>query len=86
MLDICKENGTKSIGITSYSKSPINEKVDISLNAVSQETEYQVEAFASRIAHLSIIDALYISVKLRRKDLTDAAIKKMRDAIASTRI
>lgn len=86
LLDISKENGTKSIGITSFSKSPINEKVDIALNAISQETEYQFEAFASRIAHLSIIDAIYISVILKRKELTNNAIKKMRDAISITRI
>lgn len=86
LLDVAKENGTKSIGITSFSKSPINDKVDISLNAISQETEYQFEAFASRIAHLSIIDALYMSVMLKRKELTNQAIKKMRDAISVTRI
>ncbi len=86
ILDVAKENGTKSIGITSFSRSPINEKVDISLYAVSQETEYQFEAFASRIAHLSILDALYISVLLKRKELTNNAIKKMRDAISITRI
>lgn len=86
LLDVTKENGTKSIGITSFSRSPIGEKVDISLNAISQETGYQFEAFASRIAHLTLIDSLYISVVLKRKDLTDAAVKKMRNAIALARI
>lgn len=86
ILDVAKETGTKTIGITSFARSPINDKVDIPLNAVSQETSYQFEAFASRIAHLSIIDALYIGVKLQRKDETNEAIKKMRDAIAITRI
>lgn len=86
ILDVAKENGTKSIGITSFSKSPIGEKVDISINAISQETGYQFEAFASRIAHLTIIDSIYISVILKRKESTDAAIKKMRNAISFTRI
>lgn len=86
VLEIAKENMTKSIGITSFPKSPISEMVDISLNAVSQETSYQFEAFASRIAHLSILDALYMGVKLKRKELTNEAIKKMRDAIKITRI
>lgn len=86
VLDVAKENGTKSIGITSFSRSPIGEEVDISLNAISQETGYQFEAFASRIAHLTIIDSLYISVMQKRKDLTDAAVKRMRNAIALTRI
>jgi DNA-binding MurR/RpiR family transcriptional regulator len=86
LLDIAKENGTKSIGITSFSRSPIGEKVDISINAISQETGYQFEAFASRIAHLTLVDSLYISVMLKRKELTDAAVKKMRNAIALTRM
>ncbi|GFN35233.1 MurR/RpiR family transcriptional regulator [Tepidimicrobium xylanilyticum] len=86
VLDIAKENGTKSIGITSFSKSPINEKVDIPLNIISHETEYRFEAFASRIAHLSIIDVLYISTTLKRKELSDNALKKMRDAISYTKI
>jgi DNA-binding MurR/RpiR family transcriptional regulator len=58
----------------------------MSINAISQETGYQFEAFASRIAHLTIIDSLYISVMLKRKELTDAAVKKMRNAITLTRI
>ncbi len=86
LLDIAKENGTKSIGITSFSRSPIGERVNISINAISQETGYQFEAFASRIAHLTLVDSLYISVMLKRKELTDAAVKKMRNAIALTRM
>lgn len=86
LLDIARANGTKSIGITSFLKSPVSDRVDVLLNAVSQETEYQFEAFASRIAHLSIIDALYISTSLKRKDLTHEAVLKMREAISITRI
>jgi Transcriptional regulators len=86
LLDIAKDNGTKSIAITSFSKSPVSEKADITLNAISQETGYQFEAFASRIAHLTIIDALYMSVVLKRKDLTHAATQKMRNAISYTRM
>jgi DNA-binding MurR/RpiR family transcriptional regulator len=86
LLDIARENGTKAIAITSFSKSPVSEKADIALNAISQETGYQFEAFASRIAHLTIIDALYMSVVLKRKDLTHAAIQKMRNVISYTRM
>lgn len=86
LLDIAKENGTKSIAITSFSKSPVAEKSDIHLNTISQETGYQLEAFASRIAHLTIIDALYMSVILKRKELTHNATQKMRNAIAYTRM
>lgn len=86
VLNVAKENKVKTIGITSYKKSPINENVDVSLNVVSQETKYQFEAFASRIAQFSIIDALYISVRVRRKAETDESISKMRKAISHTRM
>ena len=86
ILDIAKENGTKSIGITSFSKSPISERVDVCLSTISHETEYQFEAFSSRIAHLTIIDVLYISITLRRKKLSDIAIRKMRNAISYTKV
>lgn len=86
LLEVAKQNKVKTIGITSYKRSPINDAVDVSLNAVSQETKYQFEAFASRISHLSIIDALYIAVRVKRKDETDQSIKKMRNAISETRM
>jgi DNA-binding MurR/RpiR family transcriptional regulator len=86
LLDIAKENGTKTIAITSFSKSPVSEKADITLNAISPETGYQFEAFASRIAHLTIIDSLYMNVVLKRKELTHIATQKMRNAIAYARI
>ncbi len=86
LLDIAKENGTKTIGITSFSKSPISKKVDVPINVISHETEHQFEAFASRIAHLAVIDVLYNCTALRRKELSTMAVKKMRRAISYTRI
>ena len=86
LLDIAKENGTKTIGITSFSKSPVSKKVDVPINVISHETEHQFEAFASRIAHLAVIDVLYNCTALRRKELSTMAVKKMRRAISYTRI
>ncbi len=86
LLDIAKENSTKTIGITSFSKSPISKKVDVPINVISHETEHQFEAFASRIAHLAVIDVLYNCTALRRKELSTMAVKKMRRAISYTRI
>ena len=86
LLDIAKENGTKTIAITSFPKSPVGEKADITINAISQETGHQFEAFASRIAHLTILDSIYMSVVLKRKESTHAATQRMRKAIAYTRM
>lgn len=86
LVDVARENGTKTIGITSFSQSPLGNKVDYSINAISSETGYQFEAFSSRIAHLTIIDAIYMSTVLKRRELTHAAVQKMRCAIAYTRL
>ena len=86
ILKIAKNNNVKTIGITSFTKSPISQEVDIPLNVISHETEYQFEAFASRLAHLSMIDCLYINVSLKNIKTSEEALKKMRNAISLTRL
>lgn len=82
LLDIVKENGVTTIGITSFSKSPLSEQVDIPLFTVSDETDYRSEALASRIAQLTVIDAIYVNVMIARKEKGKQALKKVRDAIS----
>lgn len=86
VLKIAKKIGVKTISITSYIKSPISDIVDISLNVISEETKHQFEAFSSRIVQLCLIDALYLSVILKRKNKSKISIEKMREAISSTRM
>lgn len=85
LLDNAMMNEVKTIAITSYRKCPINDIVDVPLTVVSQETQYRFEAFASRISHLSIIDALYTSVIMALPE-SEKALQKMRDAISVTRM
>jgi DNA-binding MurR/RpiR family transcriptional regulator len=85
-LEVAKEQGVPTIGITTLAKSPLSEGVDVPLYTVSKETDYRSEALSSRLAQLSIIDALYVNVSIGRKDLMQKSIKKMRQAISSTRI
>ncbi|WP_280770443.1 MurR/RpiR family transcriptional regulator [Salipaludibacillus daqingensis] len=85
-LEVAKEQGVTTIGITTLAKSPLSEGVDVPLYTVSKETDYRSEALSSRLAQLSIIDALYVNVSIGRKDLMQQSITKMRKAISSTRI
>lgn len=82
ILQIAKKNGVKTIGITNLAKSPLSQKVDISLFTASQETDYRSEALSSRIAQLSIIDALYVNVMAKRNESSQASLQKMREAIS----
>lgn len=85
ILMTAKEAGAKTIAITSFPRSPIATKSDISLLTSSEETAYRSEALASRIAQLSIIDALYVNLMVKNKEQSDNALKNIRKAILKTR-
>ncbi|WP_416147549.1 MurR/RpiR family transcriptional regulator [Salipaludibacillus sp. HK11] len=85
-LEVAKEQGVPTIGITTLTKSPLSKRVDVPLYTVSKETDFRSEALSSRLAQLSIIDALYVNVSIGRKELMQRSIKKMRKAISSKRI
>ncbi|AGX03163.1 MULTISPECIES: MurR/RpiR family transcriptional regulator [Bacillaceae] len=86
VLKVAKENGARTISITNFAKTPLTQQADIALYTVAEETDYRSEALSSRIAQLSIIDALYVNVMIARKDEGKQALRKMRNAISSKRI
>lgn len=86
IIEVAKENGAETIGITNFAKSPLSKAVDLCLYTVSQETEYRSEALASRLAELSIIDALYVNYSVKKKEQTKEALSKIREAISRKRV
>lgn len=86
VLNVARASGAKTIGITSYPKSPIGQNVDVALYTSSEETEYRSEALASRIGQLSLIDALYVNIAILNKTKAKESLEKVRKAISETRI
>jgi RpiR family transcriptional regulator, carbohydrate utilization regulator len=86
ILKTLQQSGAKTIGITGYPKSPIGQNTDITLYTCSQETEYRSEALSSRIGQLSLIDALYVNIMFLNKNRAKNSLKKVREAIATTRL
>lgn len=86
ILATANESGAKTIGITSFPKSPLSQNVDVALYTSSEETEYRSEALASRIAQLSVIDALYVNLMIANKEKAKSSLEKVRNAISETRI
>ncbi|WP_077622706.1 MurR/RpiR family transcriptional regulator [Sediminibacillus massiliensis] len=86
ILDVAKESGVKTIAITNYAKSRLSENVDIPLFTFSEETDFRSEALASRIAQLTVIDAIYVNVLLARKEEGKDSLTRIRKAISSERI
>lgn len=85
-MDIAKQQGAKTIGITTLAKSPLSQGVDVPLYTVAEETDYRSEALSSRIAQLTLIDVLYVNVSIGRKELMQQSLTKIRTAISIKRI
>lgn len=86
ILKTAKKNGAKIIGITGYPKSPLAQNSDVVLYTSAEETEYRSEALSSRIAQLSLIDALYVNVMKLNKEKAKKSLDKIREAIVVTRL
>lgn len=85
-LKLAKENGAKTIAITSYKNSPICDYADVSLVVYSDEIRYPIEAVSSRIAHIAILDSLCVALSLENYDRTLKNVDKMNKLFASMRI
>lgn len=86
ILNTAVESGAKTIGITSFPKSPVGQNTDVALFTSSDETVLRSEALASRIAQLSLVDALYVNLLIQNKEKAEQALKKIRGAISDTRM
>ena len=57
-----KDNGTPTIAITRFLKSPVSDLADEKLYTASNEALFRTGAMASRISQLNIIDILYTAL------------------------
>lgn len=78
--------GAATIAITSFSRSPLVDLVDVALVAGSRETDFRVEAMASRIAHLCVLDALFVSSCLANPDRARQAQRLTAEVLTEHRI
>lgn len=74
-----KRNGAGTIVITGNAESPITQHADVTLLTVSRET--RAEAIASRIAQMTLVDALYVILSMRMLSITTRNENKIWKAI-----
>jgi DNA-binding MurR/RpiR family transcriptional regulator len=72
-----KEAGAWVVLISSYGQSPISEVTDSVLVAGGHEQGFQLEAMSSRLAHLAVVDALFVGVALADGKRANANLKRM---------
>ncbi|MBP1712137.1 MAG: RpiR family transcriptional regulator [Deltaproteobacteria bacterium] len=81
-LQIARQGKATTICLTHHTKSPITKVADIKLYTAARETALRSDAMTSRIAQLSILDVLYVSVALKRYDLSVESIERSKKALA----
>lgn len=82
-LKIAKEAGATTIAITNSGKSPIQKYSDFTLFTASDETKHNILALNSRIAQLSIINAIYFYLVYHKSDKAFESIKETEMSLLS---
>lgn len=81
-LRCARSAGALCILLGSHTHTPLSDYADISLITAARETAFRTAALTSRIAHLSVIDALYVAVALRRPEASLAALERFTKALS----
>lgn len=82
---LAKEAGAKTVVITNFGKSPIQQYADVVLYTAARETAFRTEAMTSRIAELSIVDALNACVALASYEKSLETIGTTFDVLSTKR-
>jgi DNA-binding MurR/RpiR family transcriptional regulator len=78
--------GATTIGVTSFAKSALTEVVDHVIVAGTRELSFQLEAMASRLAHLALLDSLLVAVAARDEHRARAALEAYSDVLGEHRL
>ncbi len=73
--EIAKANGTYVISLTALGRSPLSDLSDLALHTAANETQYRAVALSSRVAQLTIVDAIYTFIALKKPDAIDGFFK-----------
>jgi DNA-binding MurR/RpiR family transcriptional regulator len=84
-LSLARSSGATVICITNYMRSPIVKISNIKLYTASRENTFRSGAIASRIAQLSVIDALFLVVLMSRYEKTVKCLEKTTEAVKTKR-
>jgi DNA-binding MurR/RpiR family transcriptional regulator len=80
-----KEAGAEVVAVTSFARSPLVDAADLVLVAGALETAYRVEAMASRVGHMVVLDALFVAIALTDQQRADRTLVVTEDVLSSHR-
>ncbi|MEE1823485.1 MurR/RpiR family transcriptional regulator [Streptomyces sp. BE20] len=77
-----RANGAAVVALTSYARSPLSETATHTLVAGGQDLVFGLETTASRIAHLTVVDALTSTLLSLRGETAERALRLSADVTA----
>jgi DNA-binding MurR/RpiR family transcriptional regulator len=80
------DGGATTVAITSFASSPLTELVDHVIVAGTRELALRLEAMASRLAHLALLDALLVAVAGRDTSRSQVALELYTDVLGEHRL
>lgn len=84
-LKRAKEQGAKTVCITSYPESEITKICDYPIEIYSDEIQYPMEAISARIAHMSVTDALAVALSSENYEEAEKRAKKIYELVNTVR-
>ncbi len=85
-LEAASSGGAQTVAITTFARSPLAELADHLLLAGGTESEFRIAAVSSRLAHLAVVDALFVAAARLRPERARAAQELWSDMIAEHRL
>lgn len=85
VLKHAREVGAKTICVTSYPNSEITKHSDYPLVVKTDEIQYPIEAISARIAHISVLDSIAVSLSSKHYEYTVDRAAKNHDLIEALR-
>ncbi|WP_162606098.1 MurR/RpiR family transcriptional regulator [Jiangella aurantiaca] len=82
VAETAKSRGAYVVAVTSFQRSPLADLADAPLVGGSTRQGFRLEATASRLAHLAIMDALFVGLALKDPGRSTAYLDAMADVTA----
>jgi DNA-binding MurR/RpiR family transcriptional regulator len=83
---LAKQAGARTICVTNFGKPPLLKHCDVALFTAAVETRYRMEAMASRVAQLVVVDTLYARLALERWESALEAIQRSHAILGEKRL
>lgn len=86
VVGAARQSGAATAAITSFARSPLTELAEHTILAGTREVSFQLEAMASRLAHLALLDALLVATAQREPERSEAALGAYSDMLGEHRL